>query len=225
MHCYFILGLAATGSHSPATTGSHSPLPPPTFSPLSHVEPSLQFPLSASPLPPQQPLQPCSPPPSKPPAQPPSSTRQQPSASDDFQWSAQDLRETFTVVPQPSPPPQTPPQSPQLPPLPPPPPLPPLPPLWPGYTLIESVGDLYAALAAKSPVLLHLGPGSYFTLDGGQIEVDGAAVNITSEGAGATLDAKNLHRHFIVSNGGRLALRDIHLRNGQVRHSESEIHC
>ena len=62
-------------------------------------------------------------------------------------------------------------------------------------------------------------------LGGEEIVVSGANVTISSDGEGATIDAQQLSRCFILEDGARLELSKIHLRNGFADSSNGGAIC
>ena len=127
----------------------------------------------------------------------------------------------------PSPPPALPPSSPPLPlppwsaptpPADPPPPSPLMPPLSPAI-VVTTTSELRAAVAAVprgENATLSLPQGGTFPLGGAPIRVISIRLQLTSRGAGATIDAETRSRLFKVSGGAHLRLNSLTLANGKV---------
>ena len=96
---------------------------------------------------------------------------------------------------------------------PPPPPSQPCPAQLPGCHHVTSAVELRAALASPPQGTLYLPDSTHLMLGGDPLYVT-SNVNISSDGGGATLDAQSMSRVFNVSEGARLELQGVHLRNG-----------
>ena len=124
-------------------------------------------------------------------------------------------------LPIPPPTPPTPPPSPL--PMPPPSPSLPAPPSPPPVPSVPPPPALPPLGAA--PFAFWLTPGAILELGGEEIVVSGANVTISSDGEGATIDAQQLSRCFILEGGARLELSKIHLRNGFADSSNGGAIC
>lgn len=85
-----------------------------------------------------------------------------------------------------------------------------------------SAQDVRAALvqaqdAGSVESLIYLEEGRHLQLDGGPIAVAGIRVRIFSSGEGATIDAMQRSRAFVVSHGGSLILDNVHVTRGISR--------
>eukprot|EP00966_Prymnesium_polylepis_P042848 995705-Prymnesium_polylepis.1 len=127
-----------------------------------------------------------------------------------------------------SPPPLTPPGTPPVLPAPPPPPAPP--PHTPssvGFTVVTMIDELRAALAATlagGSLALFLPEGCVLVLGGAAIVVDAIDLHLTSEGSGATLDARHASQVFDVKNDAALRLHTVTLANGQAASGGGAVH-
>mmetsp|Transcript_35491 Transcript_35491/g.68296 ORF Transcript_35491/g.68296 Transcript_35491/m.68296 type:complete len:385 (-) Transcript_35491:320-1474(-) len=132
--------------------------------------------------------------------------------------SSQSPRPVRALLPSPSPSLLQPALPPLLPTSPPQPPLPPPFPASPGFKNAYSAADILHELELQQadglPVSLEL-PMKSYRLGGTELGLRGGNLTLVGTGPdGATIDAQNLSRAFLVHKAGRLHLRSINIANG-----------